>query len=70
MLAALNLTNVACIYEAYLKGDDFNKDTCVSKYPGYASSLVFEVWEDKLTGVATVKVRYLGKYRKLPFCNY
>lgn len=70
MLTALNLTNVACIYEAYLKGDDFNKDTCVSNYPGYTANLIFEAWEDKDTTLQTVKIRYLGEYRKIPFCNY
>ena len=30
MLAGMNMTNVACIYEAYLNGSSVNKDTCVS----------------------------------------
>ena len=42
ILAALNLTNVACIYEAYTKGSQFNnRDTCIPEYPGYSSSLIF-----------------------------
>lgn len=41
MLAALNMTNVACIYEAYQKGDNYNDDKCIAKYPGYTASLIF-----------------------------
>lgn len=41
MLAALNFTNAACIYEAYLKGDNYNRETCVSDYPGYTANLIF-----------------------------
>ena len=70
MLAAMNMTNVECIYEAYLKGDTVNKDTCVSEYPGYTASIIFEVWEDTLTTLRTFKVRYLGEVRKIPFCDY
>jgi hypothetical protein len=40
----MNMTNVACIYEAYLKGDDVNSETCVSKYPGFTASIIFEVY--------------------------
>ena len=70
MLAAMNMTSVACIYEAYLKGDDFNRDTCVAEYPGYTASIIFEVWEDSLTTLQTFKIRYLGEVRKIPFCDY
>lgn len=49
MLAAMNLTNAACIYEAYLKGDNYNEDICISKYPGYTASIIFELWEDDIT---------------------
>ena len=41
ILAAMNLTNVACIYEAYLKKDNHNNDKCISKYPGFAANIVF-----------------------------
>lgn len=44
MLAAMNMTNIDCIYEAYLKGDKINKDTCIVDYPGYTASIIFEVW--------------------------
>lgn len=70
MLAALNLTNAACIYESYLKGDDYNSDKCIPIYPGYTANIIFEVWEDTDTTLQTVKIRYLGKYRKIPFCGY
>lgn len=70
MLAALNFTNTACIYEAYLKGDDINKDTCIVNYPGYTASIIFEVYQDTLTNLSTFKIRYLGEYRKIPFCQY
>lgn len=29
MLAAMNMTNAACIYESYLKGDNYNRDKCI-----------------------------------------
>lgn len=70
MLAAMNLTSVDCIYEAYLKGEAVNNDTCISQYPGYTASLIFEVWEDPLTTLQTFKIRYLGEIRKIPFCDY
>jgi hypothetical protein len=70
MLAAMNMTNAACIYEAYLKGDDYNSDKCIAPYPGYTSSIIFEVYEDNETTINTVKIRYMGEYRKIPFCNY
>lgn len=70
MLAGMNMTNVACIYEAYLNGSNVNKNTCVSQYPGYSSSLIFELWEDNDTSLVTFKVRYLGEYRQIPFCDY
>lgn len=41
MLAALNLTNVECIYEAFLKNSSVNSDTCISDYPKYTSNLIF-----------------------------
>ena len=41
MLAAMNFTNVACMYEAYLNGDNYNSDTCIPKYPGYTASIIF-----------------------------
>lgn len=41
MLAAMNMSSVDCIYEAYLYGDDVNNETCVSKYPGFTSSIIF-----------------------------
>lgn len=70
MLAAMNLTNVACIYEAYQKGDNYNEDKCISQYPGYTASIIFEVWEDESTMERTFKIRYEGEIKKIPFCNY
>ena len=46
MLAAMNMTNVACMYEAYKFGDMHNDDICVTKYPGYTANIIFELWED------------------------
>ena len=60
ILAAMNMTNVGCIYEAYKKGDNYNSDKCISLYPGYSSSLIFEIWEDNSTLERTFKVRYEG----------
>ena len=70
MLAAMNMTNTACIYEAFLKGDSYNADTCVSDYPGYTASIIFEVYENQDTTEHTFKIRYRGVHRKIPFCNY
>jgi hypothetical protein len=41
MLAAMNMTNTACIYEAYLKGEDVNNETCIPQYPGFTASIIF-----------------------------
>lgn len=60
ILAGLNMTNAACIYEAYVRGDDYNKDTCVSAYPGYSANIIFEVYEDNETSIRTFKIRYNG----------
>lgn len=70
MLAGMNMTNTACIYEAYLKGDKVNADTCVSAYPGYTASIIFEVYDDNETTLQTFKIRYMGEERKIPFCDY
>ena len=60
VLAGMNMTSVGCIYEAYLQGDNHNNDKCVPKYPGYSSSLIFELWEDTSTNERMFKVRYEG----------
>lgn len=70
MLAAMNMTNAACIYEAFLKGEAINNETCIPQYPGFTASIIFEVWEDKDTTLQTFQIRYLGKVRKIPFCDY
>ena len=71
MLAAMNMTNVDCIFEAFLKGDDnYHNDTCVIQYPGYTASIIFEVYENTDTQVDTFMIRYEGVHRKIPFCNY
>ena len=41
MLAAMNMTNVECIFEAFQRGKNYNADTCVSEYPGYTASIIF-----------------------------
>ena len=41
MLAALNLTNVDCIYEAYLKKTTQDTDTCVTNYPAFTANIIF-----------------------------
>lgn len=70
MLAAMNMTNTACIYEAYLKGEDVNNETCIPQYPGFTASIIFQVWDDDETTLQTFKVKYLGKDRRIPFCDY
>lgn len=72
MLAALNFTNPECIYEAFKKNLTTNTDTCIIKYPIYASTLHFEL--NKLTApnktaYYTIKIRYNGEYRRIPFCG-
>ena len=45
MLAAMNMTNVDCIFEAFTQGNDsYNSDKCVIQYPGYTASIIFEVY--------------------------
>lgn len=71
MLAAMNMTNVECIFAAFTsKNDNLNSDTCVAAYPGYTASIIFEVYEDTVTKRNTFKIRYMGVYRKIPFCGY
>lgn len=60
MLAAMNLTNAACIYESFQKGDDYNSDKCIPDYPGYSASIIFEVYEDTDKTTNTFKIRYMG----------
>lgn len=69
MLAALNLTNVECIYSAFLEKRTNNSDTCVSQYPKYTSNLIFEVWEYN-SSYHTMKIRYNGQIRQIPFCGW
>lgn len=69
MLAALNLTNVECVYEAFIKNSNSNSDTCISLYPAYTSNLIFELWEYKNSS-HTIKIRYNGQVRKIPFCDW
>ena len=44
MIAALNLTNVDCIYDAFVNNQDTNTDTCITQYPHYTSNLIFELY--------------------------
>jgi len=69
MLAALNLTNVECIYQAYLNNSNKNSDTCVSTYPLYTSNLIFEVWQYN-SSYHSIKIRYNGEIKKIPFCGW
>ena len=69
MLAALNLTNPECIYNAFLAKNDSNTDTCVTQYPKYTSNLIFEIWEYNAS-YHSFKIRHNGQVRKIPFCNW
>ena len=40
VLAALNLWNAECIYDSF-KHPDKPRDTCVTEFPPFASSVVF-----------------------------
>lgn len=68
-LAALNLTNVDCIYDAFVNGIIKNTDTCILEYPTYSSNLIFEIYKYTTKG-PIFKIRYNGEYRKIPFCNW
>ena len=67
ILAALNMTNLECITDHYLK-DIKNEDTCVSKYPTYTSNVIFQLWEKN--NQHYIKVLYNGVPRKIPICEY
>jgi hypothetical protein len=41
ILAALNMTNLECIYKAFLDGKTSNTDTCVTMYPHFTANLIF-----------------------------
>jgi|688.fasta_scaffold2051663_1 hypothetical protein len=41
MIAALNLTNVECIYDAFQKNLTVDTDTCIFNYPLYTANLIF-----------------------------
>jgi hypothetical protein len=69
MLAALNLTNVDCIYNAFLKNVNQNTDTCINQYPLYTANLIFEAWQYN-SSYHTFKIRYNGQIRKIPFCDW
>jgi hypothetical protein len=60
-LARLNLTNVACIYDAYKKGisKDYQSETCIVEYPLYTANLIFEVYKYR-NGTNSFKIRYNG----------
>lgn len=40
MLAALNMTNVDCVYQAFLNNQT-TSETCVIKYPIFTSNIIF-----------------------------
>lgn len=67
VLAALNMSNVPCINDHYLKGIE-NSDTCVYKYPRYTANILFELWENGTDHY--IKILYNGKPRKIPICGY
>lgn len=69
MLAAMNMTNVECIYEAFLKNLTENTDTCISKYPLFTANIIFELYEEDDKS-KSIKIRYNGEYRKIPFCDW
>ncbi|ORX88855.1 phosphoglycerate mutase-like protein [Basidiobolus meristosporus CBS 931.73] len=46
-----------------LRADDF-------RWPPYASSLIFELWQDKHTGAAFLRVLYNGDVLRSPVCDF
>lgn len=41
MLAAMNMTNVECIYDAFISNQTSDTDTCVVNYPLFTANIIF-----------------------------
>lgn len=68
VLRTLNLTNTNCIYDRYINGVD-NSDTCISDYPKYASTIVYEIYKHD-DNSHTFQIVFNGEVKKIPFCNW
>lgn len=74
LLAALNFTSIDCISQKYLT--NITTEHCYWQYPPFASSFVFELWEeDNKTkhievGTLSIQISINGKRYPIPICNY
>jgi hypothetical protein len=67
ILSITNLWNLDCIYQSFLD-NNYEDDKCVANYPTFASDLIFELY--KYEENYRFKIKYNGKYRLIPFCDY
>lgn len=44
MLAGMNMTNIECIYDAFINNITENTDTCIARYPNFSSNIIFELY--------------------------
>ncbi|CAD8078384.1 unnamed protein product [Paramecium primaurelia] len=64
--SALNFTSAECMAQVYLEQEVNNKN-CIYTYPGFASNIIWELWEDDVTHDHYIKILYNGT--EMDVCN-
>ncbi|CAK83637.1 unnamed protein product (macronuclear) [Paramecium tetraurelia] len=64
--SALNFTSAECMAQVYL-GQEVSNKNCIYTYPGFASNIIWELWEEEQTHDHYIKVLYNGT--EMNICN-
>ncbi|CAD8092945.1 unnamed protein product [Paramecium sonneborni] len=64
--SALNFTSAECMAQVYL-GQEVNNKNCIYTYPGFASNIIWELWQDDISHDHYIKILYNGTEMNL--CN-
>ncbi|CAD8177477.1 unnamed protein product [Paramecium octaurelia] len=64
--SALNITSAECMAQVYL-GQEVQNKNCIYTYPGFASNIIWELWQEETTNEPYFKILYNGTEMNL--CN-
>lgn len=63
LYASLNFTSWECQREIFMKGS-YSGGVCINNFPGFASSLIFEVWQTQ-SNSHYIKTKVNGTYLQI-----